>query len=237
MDSHSLVIGLVAEGVTDLDFLQLSIEQTLRDHGFEGALSFRHIQPELDATSGKHGDGSWSRVHQWCIAHPPDARRLSIFQPLFAGRAPLDALVVHLDGDVLDEYKPHVKVALPKKPWTPAKRADFVEAALNEWLWPGAQERDENHILAVMVRALESWLLAAYDRNLLAPEDMDPEPALRTASPHLNPPQTPGARLRKKPNKWEKMSQDALPHLAHIRNVCPSSERFFSQVEALPLEK
>jgi len=227
------VVGLVAEGVTDLDFLKLCIEKTLGTYGFGRRVEFRDLQPEPDATSGQYGDGGWSRVHQWCVNNPPAARLSQYLQPLFEDERACDFLVVHLDGDVLADYADKVSsTPLPIEPWTGDTRAEFVRAALNEWLWPGDSDAaKDKHLLAVMVRALETWLLAGYDVSLEHPEEVGPIPLLRQASPHLLQPVRPDARLRKRRKTWKKMAEEVIGNLPHIRSVCPCCDQFLAQVE------
>jgi len=232
---RELVVGLVVEGKTDYEVLKPFIAQTLANQGYSSSeIVFLEIQPELDATSRQHRDGGWTRVMQWCLAHPPEDRDQLYFEEIFDDQHHCDVIVVQMDGDVIGEYAAHVhNTSLPTAPWDVAKRGGFVEAALNEWLWPSGSisSYKDSHILAVSVQAIETWLLAGYDHSIPNLEEIDPTSLLISHKSDIRKVENGRVKLTKSAEKWGQMTDEIIGNLSHIRRVCSYCDKFLTQVE------
>lgn len=101
----------------------------------------RPLQPAIDATSGRFGDGGWPWVKAWCESNPPEVRTADYFEPLFEGVSPVDVLLVQLDGDVVGEYAaPCTDITVPQNP-DAATRGIIVNVILERWLWRSTERR------------------------------------------------------------------------------------------------
>ena len=235
-----MIVGIVAEGPTDVVILEEFLSERLKNTGVSAPLEIRPLQPAVDATSGAFEDGGWTWVRAWCANNPPEHRAVDLFQPLFEGDRPLDVLVVQVDGDAVGDYaKPYPHIPVPMNPDARA-RGQVVEAVLEEWLWGGSQGRGldpdaSRHCLVAAVRASETWIVAGMDRSIPNPEELDPEVELMRIAP-------PGLRIRtrrgrrrlvKKPDFWRTLVRQARQQLPHIVSVCPHCEKFLQCVETL----
>ena len=235
-----MIVGIVAEGPTDVVILEEYLSERLKSTGVSVPLEIRPLQTAVDATSGAFEDGGWTWVRVWCENNPPKHRAVDLFQPLFEGDRPLDVLLVQVDGDVVDEYaKPHPHITVPMNPDAPA-RGRVVEAVLEEWLWGGSKRRvydpdASKHCLVATVRASETWIVAGMDQSIQNPEELDPEVELmRIAPPGLRIITRRGRRRPvKKPDSWRKLVRQTRQQLPHIVSVCPHCEKFLQCVEAM----
>ena len=57
-----MIVGVVAEGPTDVVILEEYLSEWLTSTGISVPLQIRPLQPAVDATSGTFGDGGWARV-------------------------------------------------------------------------------------------------------------------------------------------------------------------------------
>ena len=199
-------------------------------------LEVRPLQPAVDATSGRFGDGGWTLVKAWCENNPVEARATDLFdEPLFEGQPPVDVLLVQLDGDVIGDYAAaYADITVPQNA-DAAARGAVVELILERWLWNSAERRQadphgEHHCLTATVRALETWIVAGLDPSIPEPEEIEnPEQELIGLEPGL--PMRRG-RLRKDPERWRRLAQKTRTRLAHIKAACPRCEQFLSYFEA-----
>jgi len=236
--SEELVIGLVVEGPTDYEVIELFIRKALADKGFDGNIEFERKQPKLDQTSATYPGGGWTNVFAWCRRFSPADRQL-YFTPLFEDEKPIDLLIVQLDGDVLADYAKRCQIPLPKEPWTAKKRGEYVEGVLREWLWPDSNpaKPEKGHITLASIIATETWLIAGFDKALKQPEEVDPKTELirlRSDIPNGTKPRLKAGKLWKQPERWQKMASyiiDDLDGLGHIRSVCHYCNKFLSEVE------
>ena len=112
-----MIVGIVAEGPTDVVILEEFLSERLKSGGVSVPLEIRPLQPAVDATSGTFEDGGWAWVRAWCANNPPEHRAVDLFQPLFEGDRPLDILIVQVDGDAVGEYtKPYPHIPVPMNP-------------------------------------------------------------------------------------------------------------------------
>ena len=235
-----MIVGVVAEGPTDVVILEEYLSEWLTSTGISVPLQIRPLQPAVDATSGTFGDGGWARVRAWCENNPPKDRAADLFQPLFERDQPVDVLLVQMDGDAIYEYTtPHPHIQVPMNPDAPA-RGQIVEAVLEEWLWGGSKRRGQDpyarkHCLVATVQASETWIVAGMDQSIRNPEELNPEDELmRIAPPGVRSRTRRGRkRLVKKPDIWRKLARQTRQYLPHIVSVCPHCERFLQCMEAM----
>lgn len=230
-----LVVGVVAEGPTDVVVLDEYLATWVRELDDSVTLEVRPLQPAVDATSGRFGDGGWTLVKAWCEGNPSEARTTDLFEPLFEGQPPVDVLLVQLDGDVIGDYAAsYPDITVPQDP-DAAARGNIVSLILERWLWGSTERRHadqhgERHCLVATVRALETWIVAGLDPSIPAPEEVEnPEQELMNLEPGLP---TKHGRLRKKPARWHSLARRTRTQLAHIKSVCPHCEQFLSYFEA-----
>ena len=136
-----LVVGVVAEGPTDVVVLDEYLATWVRELDDSVTLEVRPLQPAVDATSGRLGDGGWTLVRAWCEGNPSDARTADLFEPLFEGQPPVDVLLVQLDGDVIGDYAAsYPDITVPQDP-DAATRGNIVSLILERWLWGSTERR------------------------------------------------------------------------------------------------
>lgn len=198
-------------------------------------LKVRPLQPAVDATSGRLGDGGWTLVKAWCENNPLEARATDLFEPLFEGQPPVDVLLVQLDGDVIGDYTAaYTDISVPQNP-DAAARGTIVELILERWLWSSTERRHadphaERHCLVATVRALETWIVAGLDPSIPEPEEIEnPERELLNLEPGLP---TKDGRLRKNRERWWRLARKTRTQLEHIKAVCPHCKQFLSYFEA-----
>lgn len=165
-------IRIVAEGPTD----QLVIKELVNAYlaaqsSKEFEIDFVGEQPSADRTSG----GGWGMVYKWCLMNPPSERDAIYFGTgLFANdmdNLSCDGLLIHMDSDICEEIGDKMNIsAVPSKDASPTVRGAFIKQVLEGWLWPDQTARNDKHIIAPAVEAIEAWLVAG-----LSNEDIDPE--------------------------------------------------------------
>ena len=233
-----LIVGVVAEGPTDLEVLEEYMSAWLEQLDGCIDLEVRPLQPVVDATSGHYGDGGWTWVRTWCTENPPQVRA-DLFQPMFENERPLNLLLVQLDGDVVGEYaSPYPDVTVPDNPDAPT-RGTIVEHILAKWLWNSTEQRrsdphEGRHCLVATVRALETWIVAGLDHSIRNPEEIEnPEQVLMNLEPRLRTKLDGGVRrLRKNPQAWLMLAKKTRTELEHIKSVCPQCDKFLTHVGA-----
>ena len=229
-----LVVGVVAEGPTDVVVIDEYLSTWIRELDDSATLKVRPLQPAVDATSGRFGAGGWTWVKAWCERSPSEVRTTDLFEPLFEGQPPVDVLVVQLDGDVVGDYAAtYADITVPQNP-DAAARGIIVARVLERWLWNSTDRRHADphggrHCLVATVRALETWLVAGLDPSIPEPEEIEnPEQELMNIEPGLP---TRRGRLRKNRERWRSLAQKTRTRLAHIKAVCPHCEQFLSYFE------
>ena len=203
-------------------------------------LEVRPLQPAVDATSGRLGDGGWTLVKAWCENNPPEARAPDVFdEPLFEGEPPVNVLLVQLDGDVIGDYTAaYTDITVPQNP-DAAARGRIVQSILERWLWSSTERRHADphagqHCLVATVRALETWIVAGLDLAIPEPEEIEnPERELMRLEPGLRTRRYGHVRrLRKNRQEWLTLAERTRTELDHIKSVCPHCDQFLSYFEA-----
>lgn len=161
-------IGLVCEGPTDV----VAVEHLMHDQLSRSGLKpiFRNLFPDPDNT---RPEGGWSNLLFWLLNNPPDSRILKYFGGgLFGGlgaREPLDAILVQIDTDVIDDDGfrrfVHERFQLEFEPYELAddrmNAISQVAQAAGRFSELTDADRDK-HVLAIAVESTESWCIAAF---------------------------------------------------------------------------
>lgn len=159
---------LVSEGPSDEAVIKRIAESISEDIGME--ITIRLLAPEVDATSGKHKPHGWTGVKNWCNKNKKlsdgelerlpsnlaQVRRRRHWESivLFAGAA---GLIIQMDSDIAGELgycsSQHPSIA----------PSVYCQRQVNEWLGRVGEQR-KLHV-AVSNVALETWILATWDRS------------------------------------------------------------------------
>lgn len=214
-------VGVVCEGSHDYIFIKEVTEQLLSDRGFSEVI-VTPLQPTIDATSRQIDGGGWSAVIEWCKTQGGDAW-IKYFRPtLFATSEIYDAVIVHLDGDVLEisnMFTPGEIAAVRNVP----ERVSAIKGLIERTLALGV-EFSSNLITAIPVRQTEAWLLAALRPTARDHEARDYK---RTTKRIL--------RRRFSGSAADQVAacgRTARAQLADIRAACFSFEQFAADCEA-----
>lgn len=150
-------VGIVCEGSHDYLFLKEVTEQILSDRGADKIIICA-LQPTIDATSRQLDGGGWAAVIEWCKQHGGDAWTKFFRPTLFQTSDIYDAIIVHLDGDVL-EVSNLFTISQISVIGNIQGRIKAIQALIQSTLSP-AHEFSSNLITAIPVRQTEAWLLA-----------------------------------------------------------------------------
>jgi hypothetical protein len=161
-------IGVVCEGPTDYPAIVQFFRHALLERNIEA--EFRSLFPDMDKT---RPTGGWANVLLWLQNNPPSSRIKRYFQGgLFGGALAaeqLDAIVIHLDADVLPDNSFKIFV---KKTYgfdvadadDPAGRGTQITNIINI-----AASFDDmtnvdraKHVSAPAVESTETWCVAAF---------------------------------------------------------------------------
>lgn len=151
------VVGIVVEGTNDYPVFEALLERHL-PNSFSRPITVKHVQPFVDATSGRYSGGGWPRVVAWCLANR-SSNIETFFAPLEEGDEPCDLILIQLDGDAMEGCSPHAATACPILPCSVEDRLNTLEAFLMEWLAPEPQ-RMAQIVFALPTMCTESWLMA-----------------------------------------------------------------------------
>ena len=236
-----LVVGVVAEGPTDVVVFDEYLSTWIRELDDSVTLEVRPLQPAVDATSGRFGYGGWTWVKAWCESNPPEVRTFDLFEPLFEDEPPVDVLLVQLGrgrgrrlrGRVCGHHG-------AAEPGCSRERHRSSQRVLERWLWNSTDRRHADphggrHCLVATVRALETWLVAGLDPSIPEPEEIEnPEQELMNIEPGLRTKRDGHVgRLRKNREEvadaW--LEKDTYSNWTHIKAVCPHCEQFLSYFE------
>ena len=150
-DARLPVVGIVAEGPTDVSVLRAVIEAVV---GAE--VEARLLQPEACDTYGNFGDRGpgWKGVRAWCTQMRDEFGAVANFLGPGYGNE-IDLLVVHIDADVASDSEIGCE--------RPCPPAESTVEALDEIVlrWLGLAQRIPSLVLAVPSRSMEAWVLAA----------------------------------------------------------------------------
>ncbi len=161
-------IGVICEGETDFigieEFLGAALERK------KITATFIPLQPTPDKTSGE----GWTNVVTWLENNPPAARVINYFAGgMFEGNSDqrVDALIIQLDSDILDE--PSAQAFLNNRGFivqpatTPNKRGAEIERLLTHFSALGALTAADQrrHVMAPIVEASETWCVAIYQHR------------------------------------------------------------------------
>lgn len=218
------VVGVVAEGTNDYPVLGALLEKHLPDH-FSRPIKVKHVQPFVDATSGRYSGGGWPRVVAWCLANR-SSNIETFFAPVEEDDPPCDLILVQLDGDAMEGCSSHATTACPTLPCSVDDRLNTLEAFLIEWLEPEPQRFDQI-VFTLPTMCTESWLMAG-----LKPDEVDWE-IVNDSKDRF--------RLLKKSegnsdriqDYYQKKAKEALDNSHEISRQCLSHQRAVQALSAL----
>ena len=235
----NLVVGIVAEGSTDIVVLEQYLSECVARQDASITVEVVPVQPTVDATSGRFGDGGWTRVKEWCEEYSTEDSAQHLFSPVLEGEQALDFLIVQLDGDAIDMYTADCPDITVPDAADAQERGQIVEQVLERWLWGSNEQRakdpvEELHCLVASIRTLEAWLIAGLDASIEDPEELeDPERELMNLVPELETKIVAGVtRLKKMTSTWQGLAERTREALPHIRATCAQCAKFLMYVEA-----
>lgn len=232
-------VGIVAEGKSDFFVLKRYIEEWGKSYVPGEPVIVQSYQPTVDATSGKSGKGGWTLVKVWCENNPPSTRQNQIFKPLFRHEDPCDALVIHLDGDIVGEFVDATPgVALPGGVLNKINRAIIVNSVIEKWLWPNGNLKTvaysyDQHIKLPAIRTMEAWIVAGLDENIADPEEIEAKSELMRLKPELTVTKDGHVQLKISGKKWLGLAETTAEKLNHIRAKCDQLDLCLSRLEAI----
>jgi hypothetical protein len=161
-------IGVVCEGPTDYPAIVQFFRHALLDRSIEA--EFRSLFPDMDQT---RPTGGWASVLLWLKGNPPNSRIQRYFRGGFFGGAlateQLDAIIVHLDADILsnDSFIKFVKSnynfdVLDSD--DPGQRGtQIIEVIRISARFDDMTNADQaKHVPAPAVESTETWCVAAF---------------------------------------------------------------------------
>mgnify|MGYP000225817754 CR=1 FL=1 len=214
----TITFGLVTEGVTDVETVQVLVREYLRPIGIES--SFKRLQPALDATTRGYTQGGWSHLMAWCASHPRNERESLFLQPIFKDvDAICDVILVQMDGDIIQCIAS--QHTIPITPVTDSlSMFAAVETVLSSWLWPSGP-RSPQEVTVPAIQSTESWIIAGARPDISSPEDEDPVPLLIALDKNLEDPGRCG-KLVKNSAQWVMLAHAHVQgNVNNITARCP----------------
>lgn len=161
-------IGVICEGPSDFPAIANFVGHIVG--AANPGLHFLALYPEMDKT---RPEGGWANVLLWLKNNPYQTRVQRYFAGGFFGGSlsvePLDAIILHLDADIVDDdgFRKFVKaryaldVTTDGEPTDRAMQVCQVLMMASEFSeMTDADQR--RHLLAPAVEATETWCLAAF---------------------------------------------------------------------------
>lgn len=208
------VIGLVVEGLNDYPAMEAFASNILRPSVAEPIL-FRLLQPETDATTGKMGDGGWSRVVGWCKKYSGEKLQ-TFFTSVTEDEPACDAIIVQIDGDALEECAAHSNVSFEADA-SIAERTAALSKMIDEWL--NAPERLKDQVAHALPHLhTESWIMAGIQPRAHEWERIPTKHILWALKAET------GIRLL--PPFYERMAREAASNHEEISQQCVTFEKF-----------
>jgi len=214
--------GVVCEGSTDFVSFRALLEKIANSKGL--AIELHAIQPKVDASSKQISGGGWTRVEQWCKSNSGKNLHLVLKPNLFSSSPTYDALLVHVDGDVLFFSKYFSPIVRAQCFGDTAQHAVTVENWLEQILKPPGS-LDDQIVYAVPVMQTESWLVSAILER----------PARK--SPEMRPAKRASRRMLRAKfggddvDAATKAAAILAERLQDLRNVLPSLDHFTTKLE------
>lgn len=171
-------IGVICEGPSDYPAIVHFTRSALAASGINA--EYVPLAPEMDKT---RPEGGWGLVLNWLNNHPPRSRVEQYFGGgLFGGslaRDPLDALIIQLDTDVLENksFRQYVNVnySVSLETHTTAQdRANQIGIIINKAsaLSELTQADANRHVPFAAVESTETWCVAAFSGQRLNTENI-----------------------------------------------------------------
>ena len=161
-------VGIVCEGKTDALAIEYFVRESMKSRGHD--LVFVRLQPDPDRTYA----GGWVLALEWLRSNPPKSRVAGYLNGLFRDgltEKRCDAIVLHLDADVLSEesfrnyMKKHFDLAVKDSDDTIGRGKQIVEVLQ---VVGGFSELNfvdlQRHVTAPAVEAGETWHIGAFEK-------------------------------------------------------------------------
>lgn len=161
-------IGVVCEGPSDYPAIEHFVGVALADLGISA--TFRSLHPEMDRT---RPTGGWASVLTWFKRYTAQTRIQKYFNGgLFGGdlgEDHLDAILVHLDSDVLEDvsFKKFVlkeygvSIVTASNPRARAQEVEKVLAGAAEMSILSSSDR-KRHVFFPAIESTEAWCVSAF---------------------------------------------------------------------------
>lgn len=240
--SNTLRIALVAEGVTDYEFLKAAVESMLGGQSFDIKL----LQPEASVAftgagnAGPLGSG-WRGVYKWCLLAAERGNGKLRDDPVFGF---YDLYVLHLDADVAGEDPANYPVnpiaelvgVLPCEQRCPPPNGttDRLRQVMLSWI--GETQTPPQTVLCTPSKCTEAWVVAIFfphDGQMIKKGwECHPDPASRLGQ-------------QPKPHRFAKRQADYQARNARIQEGWPRivnrlteakrfQDEFTAALDALP---
>ncbi|WP_146218081.1 MULTISPECIES: hypothetical protein [unclassified Caulobacter] len=155
-------VGVVCEGANDFPAIAVLVRDLFHDRYGEEAQCFP-LQPAADASS-RSGDGGWTKVIAWCEANSGSGLNTYLRAPLFEGEEVYDIIVLHLDGDIAEEYAVKNGMIIGDV-ITVEARVGFLSGELIR-IAVGVSDHLNKLKAAIPTQKTESWMLAAISSQI-----------------------------------------------------------------------
>lgn len=224
-----MVIGIVAEGPTDIIVLE-----ALLDSLIPGNHRFIELQP-LNPPERING---WKGVRDWCYN-----RDIEEFMSEANGD-PIDLLVIQIDADIAEENDLQDGIETPvqnvSRPCPPIS----VTARQLEQVVLGWMKRDrlpDNVILAIPSQDMENWTFAALfpeddlcgklDYECIRKGNNRPVYKLTTKAygKHLK---SRGSEIKKNKRAYQKLAPKIVENWKQVRDICSQAEKFNTDIRS-----
>lgn len=156
-------IGVVCEGSHDFLLLRELLTEQLTQRGYAGIV-IEAVQPRVDATSMQIDGGGWAAVVEWCKRNSGAQWDVFFNAPIFATSPIYDAIIIHLDGDVVQLSGKLTNAQIAQANNGIADCINVLEFWIRQLVQPSAMNAG-NLLAAVPVLHAEAWILAGLERN------------------------------------------------------------------------
>ncbi|WP_294280585.1 hypothetical protein [uncultured Sphingomonas sp.] len=212
-------IGLVVEGTNDFPAIEAFLEEVLPQE-VARPLIFHMIQPGVDETTGRFGDGGWGRVVGWCKENSGEGVR-TYFEPVFEGDKVCDFIVIQIDGDAVYDCLKHSNAEPIPANADVETRTKTLQYMIDGWLSAPEDLRGRfGHALPHL--QTEAWIMAG-----LHPTQ---EPWESTPAKHLLWALKAGTGIKELPEFYRHTSKQAAMNCVAVAEQCISFQIFQQSV-------
>lgn len=150
-------LGLVCEGSHDFFVLRGLLEdRSIKKLGKKATVEAFH--PTIDATSRQVGAGGYDQVKIWCLRNSGTIFQSYLNAPIFQNSPTYDAIIIHLDGDVIEKSPWFTPVQKAEVLGSTTKRIKLIRDEIEGWL---GQYDNNKLVCAVPVQHTDTWVLGS----------------------------------------------------------------------------